>query len=44
MEENGSEIEEEGVTDDDSVDNESGDEDEAILHEKRDTSLPRNNI
>lgn len=44
MEENGSELEEMDGADDEPSNSESSDEDEAILHEKRDTSLPRNNI
>jgi hypothetical protein len=44
MEENGSELEEMDGADDEPGNGESSDEDEAILHEKRDTSLPRNNI
>ncbi len=44
MEENGSELEQEGVAEDEHVDSESGDEDDAILHEKRGTSRPRDNI
>ena len=44
MEDNGSELEQEDVADDEHVDGDSGDEDDAILHEKRGTSRPRDNI
>ncbi len=43
MEENGSEIEE-GAADGEAADDESIDEDEAILNERRGASRPRNNI
>jgi hypothetical protein len=44
MEENGSEFEENGLDDDDVDDEERDDESDAIIREKSDTWLPRDNI
>jgi hypothetical protein len=44
MEDNGSELEENGFSDEEQVDDESQDENDAIVHEKNTSESPRNNI
>ena len=44
MEDNGDELESDGLTDEEIVESESDAEDDAILSEKNESSLPRENI
>lgn len=44
MEDNDNELEDNGLAEEEPVESESDNEDDAILHEKRDSSLPRDNI